>query len=192
MEVLWCTVWNSWLWHICWTTACLQPSLKRHIGDFVFFWNSRLSKIVGSFSTACIQIFFCSYLEFWCQGCKKMDPARLNLTWQKHTCMIYHRIKLDKSNALTSRFVSRVLRPSVLPSDPISYDNVGGFGVLRVSRDGDLSTMIYIRGSALFCFPSTSYVKLKLNILLKITAPQNRITNQKIRSRGKLVYLLLW
>ena len=105
--------------------------------------------------------------------------------------MIYHRIKLDKSNTLTSRFVSRVLRPSVLPSDPISYDNVGGFGVLRVSHDGDLSAMVYIRGSALFCFPSTSYVKLKLNILLKITAPQNRITNQKILSRGKLVYLLL-
>ena len=63
--------------------------------------------------------------------------------------------------------------------------------MLRVSRDGDLSAIVYIRVSALFCFLSTSYVKLKLNILFNITAPQNRITNQKIPSRGKLVYLLL-
>ena len=29
-------------------------------------------------------LIFCSYLEFWCQPCKKMDLTWRNLTWQNH------------------------------------------------------------------------------------------------------------
>ena len=43
----------------------------------------------------------------------------------------------DKSNALTIRFVSRVLWPWVFCSNPSYSDTVGKFGVLHLSRDGE-------------------------------------------------------
>ena len=105
-------------------------------------------------------VFFCCYLEFkvsqvktrvfWCdelnqvESRQKISPFTW-LAWIKNLSSSY---AYDKKNALSLRFGSRVLWPSVFCSKPWKLDTAGKLSVLNVSRDGKSSVMIW------YCFVS--------------------------------------
>ena len=81
---------------------------------------------------------------------------------------------LDKSNALTIRFVSRVLWPWVFCPKSSQSDIVGKLGALHVPRDGESS----IRYDTVL-LPSTGYVKTLLEFLIQHSSHKS---NKKVSS----------